>query len=69
MKLMRLMTGHRIAQAIRAVAEIGVADSVADGASTTEQIAARRGRNATTLHRVMRAVAGTGTFEHRPLDS
>jgi hypothetical protein len=45
-----------------AVAEHGVADALADGPATAEQIAGRLGLNADALHRVLRALSVYGIF-------
>ena len=69
MTLIRLMTGHWVAQAIFAVAALDVAGAIVGGARTSDELASRCGANASALHRVMRALAGVGVFEHQPPDS
>jgi hypothetical protein len=58
----RLIVGHWVAQAIAVVAELGVADRLADGPRSVEDLAAELGADAGALHRVLRALASEGVF-------
>ncbi len=68
MTLMRLMTGYWVAQAIHVVAALDVVGAIVGGADTSEEIAARCGADAIGVHRLVRALAGVGLFEHEPPD-
>lgn len=58
-----LITGHWVSQAIRVVAELGVADLLAQGARTSQDLAEATGSHPRSLFRVLRALAGVGVFE------
>lgn len=62
--LRSLITGHWIAQAIRVVAELGVADHLASGPQSSAELAEATGSHSRSLFRVLRALAGIGIFEH-----
>ncbi|MFF9866449.1 methyltransferase [Streptomyces sp. NPDC013953] len=57
-----LMYGHLHASALRAVAEHGIADLLADGPLSAEELAARSGTRAGPLRRVLRLLATRGLF-------
>ncbi len=61
--LRSLITGHWVAQAIRVVAELGVADLLADGARTSGDLAEATGSHPRSLFRLLRALAGIGVLE------
>src|SRR5262245_5945871 len=54
-----LMSGT-VVQAITVMAELGVADALADGPRTSVEIAQAVGANPDALYRIMRALSGTG---------
>ncbi len=54
-----------VAQAITSAADLGVADALADGPLSGEQLANRVGANADALSRLMRALIGIGIFCQR----
>lgn len=58
----QMATGHWVAKAIYVAAKLGVADLVADGPKTVEELASAVGAHAPTLRRLMRALAGLGVF-------
>lgn len=60
--LIRMITGYWITQAIHVAAEFGIADRLAQGPQTVEQLAARDGLHADPLYRVLRALASMGIF-------
>ena len=64
--MMEMIVGAWISQAITAVAELGVADALADGPLPIEELAARVGADADALHRLLRALIGRGVFRRRP---
>src|SRR3954452_8605242 len=60
--LMQMMTGYWISQAVYVAAKLGLADLVADGVGDVDDLAARSGADAFSLHRVLRALASVGVF-------
>lgn len=61
--LRSLITGHWIAQAIRVAAELGLADLLAGGARSGDDLAEATGTHPRSLFRLLRALAGIGVFE------
>lgn len=61
-----LLTGYRVSQALFVVAELGVADVLADGARTSEEVAEAVGADPDALYRVLRALAREGVFDEHP---
>ncbi|MFJ8386481.1 methyltransferase [Streptomyces sp. NPDC094438] len=57
-----LLYGHIHSAALRAVAVHGIADLLADGPRTAEDLAASAGLHAVSLRRVLRLLAGHGLF-------
>lgn len=62
-ELRRLMGGFRVSQALRVVAELGIADLLADGPRASDALAAAAGANEDALYRVLRLLAGAGLFD------
>lgn len=58
----QMATGYWVSKAIYVAARLGVADLLAGGAKTVEQLAAGTGAHAPTLRRLLRALAGVGVF-------
>src|SRR5262249_16852265 len=52
-------------QAITAAAQLGVADALANGPLTIDELADRVGANADALRRLLRALISRGIFRHR----
>jgi hypothetical protein len=63
--LMRLATGYRLSQMLRVAARLGIADLLADGPKTCDQLARLSGTHATSLYRALRALAGAGVFSQQ----
>ncbi|MGN6552040.1 MAG: methyltransferase [Pararhizobium sp.] len=61
-QIMRLGFGFAISQALRVVIEFGVADRLADGERTAEDLAKASGADPDALYRVMRLLAAEGVF-------
>jgi hypothetical protein len=61
-ELMRLGNGYQVSQAIYVVATLGVADLLADGPRSSDDLAATTGVHAASLYRVLRALAAVGVF-------
>jgi predicted O-methyltransferase YrrM len=60
--LHQLGVGHWVAQALYAVAKLGVADILGEGACDVDDIAQRIGAHAGALYRLLRALASVGVF-------
>ena len=58
LRLLRLITGHWIAQTVRAVAELSIAEHLADGPRRAEDIAAVEGSDPDATLRLLRACVG-----------
>jgi ubiquinone/menaquinone biosynthesis C-methylase UbiE len=63
--LTRLILGSLVSQAIRVAAKLGVADLLAGGAKTADELARETGAHAPSLYRVMRALSSVGVFNER----
>lgn len=57
-----LMRGAMATRALAVVAELGVADALAEGPRPVEELAREVGADADTLHRLLRALASDGAF-------
>lgn len=60
--LMQLVQGWMVAKALQAVAELGIADLLADSARTSEELARATSTKPSALFRLLRALAGQGIF-------
>jgi len=60
--LMRLVNGYQVSQAIAVAAELGLADLLADGPRTADELAASAGAHPGALYRLLRALAAVGVF-------
>lgn len=58
----QMATGYWVSKAIYVAARLGVADLLAGGPKTVEQLAAEAGAHAPTLRRLLRSLAGVGLF-------
>jgi SAM-dependent methyltransferase len=61
-RMLELQNGLRLAHLLCAVAELGVADHLADGPRPVDDLAHLTGAHADTLYRVLRALASKGVF-------
>jgi len=61
-EMIGLAGGYRISQSIHAVAELGIADLLKDGAKTAEELARAAGVHAESLYRILRLLAGVRVF-------
>ena len=61
-QLQQLISGHWIAQAIAVAAELGIADLLADGPRSSDDLAQAAGCHSGALYRLLRALAGLGVF-------
>lgn len=62
-QVIRLAGGYVFARAIHALAQLGVADHLADGALSAEELARAAGAHAPSLYRLLRSTAALGFFE------
>jgi hypothetical protein len=62
MTLANLGLGYFYSAALRAVAELGIADLLAEGPRTSQELAEATATSQSHLHRVLRALAGCGVF-------
>lgn len=60
--LIELVNGYRITQAIRVAAQFGIADLLAAGSRTSDDLAATTGTDPAALYRLLRALAAVGVF-------
>lgn len=58
-----LLMGFVVSRALQVAAELGVADALARGPKECGALASEVGADATTLHRLLRALASFGVFE------
>jgi O-methyltransferase domain/Dimerisation domain len=59
-QIIQLATGHIVARAVHAFAELGVADLLIDGPRTADEIAPACGAQSSSLYRLLRTVGGFG---------
>ena len=60
--LRRLVNGYQVAQAIHVSATLGIADLLAGGPRTSDDLAAATGAHPRSLYRLLRALASVGIF-------
>ncbi|MFL5760070.1 MAG: methyltransferase [Thermomicrobiales bacterium] len=60
--LRRLVNGYQVTQAIHVAAVLGVADLLADGTRTSDELAVATGTNPDALYRLLRALASVGVL-------
>lgn len=61
-QMLRMLNGYWTVQALYAAALLGVADSLADGPRSVEELAHESGAHAQSLYRVLRSLAAQGVF-------
>lgn len=61
--MLQLATGFLVSQGIRAAAELEIADRLADGPKSPEELAQLTGAKADPIHRLLRALSSIGIFE------
>lgn len=62
-QLLQMMNGYWITQSIAVAAELGLADHLADGPATAEDLAGATSTDAQSLRRLLRALAMIGVLE------
>jgi hypothetical protein len=60
--LLRMIRGFQVTQMIYVAAKLGIADSLTDGAKSSNDLAAATGTHAPSLYRLLRALASLGIF-------
>lgn len=60
--ILQLVTGRWVSQIVGVAAELGLADEIQNGPKGAEELAATKGLHATTLYRLLRALASFGIF-------
>jgi hypothetical protein len=65
-QLMRLITAYRLSQAIHVAASLSIADLLAGGPRTFDDLAVSTKGHAPSLYRLLRALASEGIFEELP---
>jgi hypothetical protein len=60
--LRRLVNGFQVSQAIHVAATLGIADLLADGPRSSDELAADTGADEDALYRLLRALAAVGVF-------
>jgi hypothetical protein len=68
-QLLQLMNGYWITQSIAVAAELGLADQLAHGPATAEELAGATTTDAPSLRRLLRALAMIGVLEERADDT
>jgi hypothetical protein len=63
MHIFQLATGYVISTALQLAVQVGIADHLAAGPRTAQQLAAATGTNEDALYRVLRALASVGVFD------
>jgi hypothetical protein len=63
--LMRLTIGYRVSQMLYVVAKLAIADLLAGGPRTCQELARLTDSDAPSLYRVLRALADTGVFREQ----
>ncbi len=64
--MIQMITGGLVTQLIRVVAQLGVADVLAEGPKSSTEIAKLVGAHPHALYRVLRALASVGIFAETP---
>jgi hypothetical protein len=64
--VLRMIWGLHVARAVYAVAELGIADRLADGPVSCAELAAGTGADEDSLYRVLRLLAALGVFTEAP---
>ena len=61
-RLLQLINGYRVTQAIHVVARLGIADRLKSGPQASDELAAATNSDPSALYRVLRALASVGVF-------
>lgn len=66
MDLRRAVNGYQVSQALHVAASLGLADLLADGSRSTDDLAAACGAHPDSLYRLLRALASIGVLRAEP---
>src|SRR4051794_41759629 len=61
-QMARMITGYWVSQMVHVAARLGLADRLADGPKTADELATATGTHARALYRLLRALASVGVF-------
>src|SRR3954471_13444640 len=61
-RLAGMITGYWVSQMVHVAAKLGLADRLADGPRTHDELAAATGTHARSLYRLLRTLASVGIF-------
>ena len=61
-KMLQLMNAYRLSQMISVAAKLGIADLLADGPKSSDELAQATGTHAQSLYRILRALASFSIF-------
>src|SRR3954451_14518503 len=61
-RLAGMITGYWVSQMVHVAAKLGLADHLADGPRTADELSAATGTHARSLYRLLRALASVGVF-------
>ena len=61
-KLLQMMTGYWVTQAVYVAAKLGIADLLSDGPVSCDELASKTSTHARSLRRTLRALASVGVF-------
>jgi hypothetical protein len=61
-ELMRLVNGYQVSQALHVAATLGIADQLKEGPKSADVLAQACGAHASSLYRLLRALAAIGVF-------
>ncbi len=62
-RLLQMLSGYRVVQALYAAAELGIPDLLKDGPRDSDELAQATGAHARSLHRLLRALASLDVLE------
>ena len=66
--MMQLITGYWMSQAVGVAAHLGIADAVASGSRTSNELGKAVGADPSSVYRLMRLLASIGVFEQQSDD-
>jgi SAM-dependent methyltransferase len=66
--MMQFITGYWMSQAVGVAAQLGIADAVASGSRTSNELGNAVGADPSSLYRLMRLLASIGVFEQQSDD-
>ncbi len=66
MVMTQMITGYWVSQSIHAAAKLGIADQLAGGEKSCQELAIATETNEQALYRLLRALAGVGIFAETP---